>query len=191
MYQTSQNVVSIMPLLQTLLGGVLTFLGGILGSFLIQRSQRNAEKENLASAFYGEIGAVLSLIESRQYIQILAELAERIKAPEPEDKYNFFENRDDKFGFYENSVGKIGLLSAPIPEKLISFYALATAAYDDLKNLDNLKAKGYDALTEGRYVQELIALLNEVVKSGKAVQSLLKPDSHVEATPINSFNPTP
>ena len=60
MIQANPESVSYLPLLQTLIGGLLTFLGGLIGTVLIQRSQRKADRANLASAFYGEISAPMS-----------------------------------------------------------------------------------------------------------------------------------
>jgi len=79
MNHSSSETASYLPLLQTLIGGILTFLGGLLGSYLIQKSQRKSERENLASAFYGEISALLSIIEKRGYIQDLEDDLKNIK----------------------------------------------------------------------------------------------------------------
>src|ERR1043165_2783708 len=63
-----QNSSNYLPLIQTLVGGLLTFIGGVLGSILIQRLQRKYERESIASAFYGEVSAILTIVEKRQYI---------------------------------------------------------------------------------------------------------------------------
>jgi len=96
------------PLLQTLVGGLLTFLGGLLGSVIIQQQQRKAERNSLASAFYGEIQALLKIIERRQYIQRIQEAIEDIRSNR-EISFRIKVTRK-YFNVYEKNLDKIGIL---------------------------------------------------------------------------------
>lgn len=92
---TTSNPVSYLPLFQTLVGGLLTFVGGLLGTYLISRAQRRAETESLASAFYGDITASLMVIERRQYIATLEKKLEGLKKSGKTD-FRYFEDKEGK-----------------------------------------------------------------------------------------------
>lgn len=171
---TASNPVSYLPLFQTLVGGLLTFAGGLLGTYLIQRAQRRAETESLASAFYGEITASLLTIERRQYIQILETKLEELKK-EGKREFSYFEITESSFGVYENNIGKIGLLPNPLPEKIFIFYGLLTTALYDLASLNKLKSDDeYKTSRVEQYFLELITDLGAAVISGKDIQSQIR-----------------
>lgn len=173
MFQNSANTVSYLPLFQTLLGGLLTFLGGLLGNFWIQKMQRKSEQESLASAFAGEVNALLAMLEKRQLAQLLTELLADVKKT-GKRTYNYLDNSSDKFEVYENNVGKIGLLPVPLPEKIVLFYALALAMINDMKFLGQLKSEEYNSSTFENYIESLIELIKQTINAGRDVQSLLK-----------------
>lgn len=166
--------VSYLPLLQTLIGGLLTFLGGLLGSHLIQRSQRKSERKNLASAFYGEISALLSIIEKRGYIQALKNNLKHIEET-GEVSFSYFKVTQNYFRVYEQNIGKIGLLNAPLPEKIVTFYTFVFATLEDFEDM----AKPEFDTTEVPYVkellEELVGISNTAVVLGEEIKQLIKP----------------
>ena len=66
-------------LAQTLIGGILVFLGGLIGTYFQHRVQMAAQKKNLRSAFLGEISGLLTIVEKRHYLENLKETIEDIK----------------------------------------------------------------------------------------------------------------
>jgi len=174
MMQASLNSASYLPLLQTLAGGLLTFLGGLLGSFLIQRAQRKTETESLASALYGEISASLLVLERRRYIQILSEALPGIKA-RGKAGLSYFEISDGgSFSVYEKNADKIGLLPNPLPERIFLFYGMITGALNDLGSLSKLKSEVNNPSEVEQYFIDLINDLNKVVESGTDIQAQIR-----------------
>jgi hypothetical protein len=173
MPQQASDTVSYLPLLQTLLGGLLTFLGGLLGNFWIQNAQRKSERESLASAFYGEVSALLAMIEERQLVQLLTDLLKEVKET-GKRTYTYFDSTSKKFEVYENNVTKIGLLPTPLPEKLVLFYSLALTVLNDMAYLGRLKSEKYSILVFEQYINSLVMVVNHTIKAGKEAQRLLQ-----------------
>jgi transcriptional regulator with PAS, ATPase and Fis domain len=157
------------PLFQVLLGGLLTFLGGIAGNILIQRSQRQSEKRNIASAFAGEIGALLSIVEKRDYTKGIKDIIESIKQTQEKKKF-YFKARKNYFNIFEKNAEKIGLLDVPLPEKITTFYIQAFAILEDIENEEVLERELNDIIY---FHEELLNLFEETIKLGKEILSII------------------
>jgi hypothetical protein len=57
------------PLIQTLIGGGLSLLGGFLGPMLVDAFHNKREATNLALASAEEITALLRIVEARRYAE--------------------------------------------------------------------------------------------------------------------------
>ena len=152
------------PLLQTLLGGGLAISGGLIGTAYTQWLQRKAERENLASAFHGEISALLSIIEKRGYMSSIEEDIEFIEKT-GQAQFSHFRVTKSYFSVYEQNVGKIGILSAPLPEKIVLFYTFIFAILEDFEEMGLLAF-------EYSNVSELAERLNEMRDIAKNIISI-------------------
>lgn len=160
------------PLLQTLVGGLLTFLGGLLGSVIIQQRQRKAERNSLASAFYGEIQALLKIIERRQYIQRIQEAIKDIRSNR-EISFRIKVTRK-YFNVYEKNLDKIGILPNPLPEKIVDIYTVMTAILDDLDLIDDESFNKQETEVAALFLAELNSLLKYAVESGQEICKEIK-----------------
>ena len=105
------------PLIQTLIGGGLSLLGGFLSPLLIDSFRNKREATNLALAFAGEMTAVLRVVETRRYTEdIKTCIAQMEKTHEP--IYYSVTIRQDYLRVYKQNVRRIGLLKAPLPENI-------------------------------------------------------------------------
>jgi hypothetical protein len=152
-----------LPLVQTLIGGVLTFLGGLLGSFLIQKQQRRAEQKSLASAFYGEIKALVGIIEKRQYIQGIKTSIHHLKS----GRKSPFQVRVTRkyFNVYEKNLDKIGILPNPLPEEIVDLYTVMTAILEDLDTINEPEFYKQGNEIAIQYLTELQSLFEYSVES--------------------------
>ncbi len=171
---TSQSSIYL-PLISTLVGGLLTFLGGLTGSYLVQKFQRDADRKNLASAFYGEISALLEITEKRQYIQGVEANLQEIKTTGRTNLMSFAVTLK-YFNVYDQNVGKLGVLLAPLPEKIVSFYTLTFAAIEDFQEIASGKYQNSNAAAIEKMLEELLDICNEAVALGKEIQTLIKPN---------------
>jgi hypothetical protein len=172
--QGTSSFTSYLPLMQTLIGGVLTFFGGWLGSYLLQRRQRSSEIESLKSAFYGEVSALLHIAERMQYRDSLLEHIESAKQKGVIPRSIFGITRNF-FNVYEQNVKNIGILPAPLPEKLVLFYSLTFTI------MEEFTAQGKGELSEIGpedslpYLQGTLETYDIVTDIGHEILSMIKP----------------
>ncbi|MDQ1610321.1 MAG: hypothetical protein QOG00_252 [Pyrinomonadaceae bacterium] len=162
---------------QTLIGGGLALIGSLSGTYFSLRYQRRLERINLKSAFYGEVKALLTIVEMRGYDPNLAALLDRVKSTGDDEVLAFNATRK-YFQVYEQNVSKIGLLPAPLPEKLALFYSLGTALLEDMDALQSLKKGEVTHEQLVAMMTEQLVVIRAAVNTGYAVLSLINPDVH-------------
>ncbi|MBD2079102.1 hypothetical protein [Leptolyngbya sp. FACHB-17] len=160
------------PLFQTVTGGLLTFIGGLLGNILIQQRQRRAEINSLASAFYGEIQALMGIVEKRQYIQGIKDAINDLRA----GRKIFYQMRVTRkyFNVYEKNLDKIGILPNPLPEKIVELYTVMTAILEDLDILNEPNFYEEDPEIVASHLAELLSLFVYATESGQEVCRQIK-----------------
>jgi hypothetical protein len=107
-----------------LLSAVLGAMAGGMISLIVEYRKRRMETVSLANAFYGEIKALLSKVEKRDYIPMLLAAAKQKKFIAIEAKQNYFE-------VYENNCDRIGMLPPHLTYEITKFYIFAKAFVDD------------------------------------------------------------
>ncbi len=124
------------PLIPVIVGGLLTFMGGVLGPHIIEKLKHNRDAKNLAFAFRGELIAIRTIVNHRNYLGHLTEIIEHVKATN--EPFIFKVNvRQNYFNVYEKNVDKLGLLPSPLPELISTFYTQAKSVLEDLESLRN------------------------------------------------------
>ncbi|MBD2232234.1 hypothetical protein [Phormidium tenue] len=160
------------PLFQTLIGGLLTFIGGLLGSVLIQQRQRHLERKSLASAFHGEIQALIGIVQKRQYIQGIKNAINDLKS----GKRITYQMRVTRkyFNVYDENLDKIGILPCPLPEMIVELYTIMTAVLEDLDVIN--ESEFYDADPEVviSHLSELKSLFEYAIESGMKISQKIK-----------------
>lgn len=96
-----------------LLVSVGAFLGGAVQT-AVSRYAAFKESKGIAKALKAEIGSLLSLIEEREYVNILDQIIGRLQnpayAPDPEETFSVPVTQD-YFGVFSALTSKIGLLA--------------------------------------------------------------------------------
>ena len=151
------------PLIQTLIGGGLSLLGGFLSPILTDSFRNKREATNLALAFAGEITALIRIVETRRYSEdIQTCIAQMEKTHEP--IFYTVTIRQDFVRAYEQNVSRIGLLEAPLPENIAMFYTQTQAILEDLADIDDhpkMEKLGQEHLL--RRYKNLLSLLDSTV----------------------------
>jgi hypothetical protein len=160
------------PLFQTIIGGLLTFIGGLLGNVLIQQRQRYAETKSLASAFHGEIQALIGIVEKRQYIQGIKDALDDLRSGR-KITYQMRVTRK-YFNVYEKNLDKIGILPNPLPEKIVELYTVMTAILEDLDVINESEFYDEDPEVVISHLLELKSLFEYSVESGKKIGQKIK-----------------
>jgi hypothetical protein len=121
-----QSVIS--TLFSVFLGGVLV----ILSNYLSHHWQVSREKRSLAGAFAGEVAAILDIAKARGHIQYLKEVIAKLGNGARRGSFSFSITAD-YFNVFTSNAGKLGLLDAPFPKEIASFYARAFSIAEDIK----------------------------------------------------------
>lgn len=124
-----ETLTAIVGLGGVVVGGITTFSG----SFLLSWLQKREEKKAISSAILSEIRTTLQLVEARQYIEGIKEILRQLE--EDEINSSTFEVivPDDYCIIYKNNVDKIGLLPDSIRDNVVMFYQLLEAIICDVK----------------------------------------------------------
>ena len=147
-------------LLPVVVGGLLTFLGGLIGNFLLQWNQRKAEIKSLTGAFVGEIRALLSIVERRRYLEGIEQLIQQVRTTNQPATYSFSARRNP-FSVYDSNVSRIGILPSPLPELICRFYSQSRSVLEDIDDMRNPQAGTWTAAESLSRLEELRDLLRD------------------------------
>jgi hypothetical protein len=157
------------PLIQTLIGGGLSLLGGLLSPIIVDGFRTKREATNLAFAFAGEITALLRIVEARHYIEDMQRcIAHMQKTNEP--VYFSATIRQDYFRAYQQNVSRIGLLEPPLPKHIALFYMQTQSILEDMADInDHPKMGRLGGENLLRRYEELLTLLESIVALSKQI----------------------
>lgn len=125
---------SLIALAPVIVGGLLAIVGGFLSTVMIENRRRRTEARNLALAFKGEIVALRSHIEERDYAARFQQVIEQMEAT----RQPFFMPFRIRFSYdsvYQSNVSKVGLLEGSLPELVPTFYTYLHSLMEDLNNI--------------------------------------------------------
>ena len=111
-------------LLSVVVGGAIV----IVGDFVLQIWLASQERQNLASAFLGDVTAMESAVKRREdpwnaKLDLLVTIdATREPGGRPWLMPELFEST--RMILFEENAGKLGSLRAPMPQKIAEFYSL-------------------------------------------------------------------
>jgi hypothetical protein len=150
-----------------LLSGVGVFLAGGVLFLLVFKwfdSNRKQKIKNIASAFVGEIVAILHTIELHSIENKLKQAAIR-----PTDILSLENFTFPRFLIYEAEVNRLDAFEAPLPRKITSFYTSLQSLQDDIRQL------GYKTPSELPQEESLVqSLLMELQEDLNLADSILK-----------------
>jgi hypothetical protein len=160
-----QNASEFAPLFQTALGGILAIVGGVVAVFVAEVVKHRAERRRMASAFCGEIKAILEIARVRRFREVL-EGGQKLYASGRQWASWSWPITENYFGVYKGNVDRIGLFNAPIPEKIATFYTLCFGLVEDLKSLgkDGISLKDSNSMLQ--FFSEDLGIISTVEKLG-------------------------
>ncbi len=135
------------------IGAALTLIGSFSNQILTKKAQNKA----LANSFKGEISALISIIDKRNYLSQLEKTIKKIESTNKPEPY-YFHVSQEYFQVYKSNCDKIGVLKNPLPEKISQFYTYANAVIEDTLVLKQLQ---YDKLISSEHIRNLIEYYQE------------------------------
>jgi len=131
-----------------------------------------ATARNLSSAFAGEISALLNIIEKRSLVALINNAI--VQTKEGTVTFPDFSVKGNYFNVYYSSISNLGLLPAPLPGQIATFYTYLMSVVEDLNwmtEVDKSKITKEKALAE---MIPLIETLTEAICRGKDIIKQIK-----------------
>ena len=150
-----------------LLGALLIALAGLSAYLLnvrLRDRHRIEERNNFASALAGELSAIFSLVEQKNYVRDFRAVRRRLNRGE--DARVFPRHVGEKFFLvFEQNAERIALLPAPLPGQVTRIYTLLRGIQDDLRttltNDWNEAPKAYRLQTIDHVIEQLKTAIAE------------------------------
>ena len=124
-------------------GGVVGGFSGFIASTFQDRKVRRSQIRNIASGLIGEIGALSQLFETH-YLEILKI---DLRGEDPRMLYPFYHVRGDQdyMPIFRSLGGNLGLLPAPLPQDLVTWYTNLAVGLERARAMHDLAIR-QDAL---------------------------------------------
>ena len=138
----------------TVAGGVVGGFAGFVANHLQQRQERIRERQNVASALVGEVGALAQLIAQSELIRVQVAPSEIGSEPYP---FHHFRGERDYMPVFRGLGASVGMLPSPLPRDLVGWYARLAICLERTHELHELSLGSRQEL--GAYILELARLL--------------------------------
>lgn len=163
---------AILQLTAVLLGGLLATAGGIVTTLVIERRKERVASYHLALAFKGEIYALLQQIEERNYQSRIADIVAQIEQTgEPFHMPLRIRFQYDRV--YDSNVERLGILKAPLPEKIPLFYTRLSSIMEDMLNLAEGTYATLDVPVLVRIYKDVQRLMAETIDEGNELLAMI------------------
>lgn len=159
-------------LASVIVGGLLATLGSIATTTILERQRQRREARNLALAFKGEIGALLALVEEREYVERIGEVIAQIEATR-EPFYMPFRVRYAYDRVYAANVDRVGMLPPQLAEQLPLFYTRVNSILEDLVSLGDGTYTEIDLTQLLRIYRFTKVMLEATLVHGRAIVAII------------------
>jgi len=164
----------VIALAGAVIGGAIAFLG----QYLLKRGERLELSRRVARGLAGEIEALVSIVERRQYVSIFNELAQN-PSPPPTG----VSATRNYFRAFDANVDKLGLLGGDLSEKVAGFYVRGSAVLEDFATISNPGFASLGSADRQKYYAAIAGLLEETMALGKETAKGLRPSRGEACTP--------
>jgi hypothetical protein len=159
-----------LPLIGVVIGGALAVSGGFLSTWCLERRRHSLESRTLAYAFRGELLALISIVETRDYAgNIRGVIAEMERSNQP-ILFRVSVRRENS-NVFKGNVNKIGVLKNPLPELVARFYVQANAILEDFEDYRDGSRSHANAAALLFGYKELLALMENTTSLSREIVS--------------------
>jgi hypothetical protein len=162
-----------MTTINLVIGAFLGAASSFFGSYALRRREVEDEKQNLASAFLGEIEALRLIVEKRHYIEDFARAIEHVRQT-GQPYWHGFRTRREPFNVFRENVGKIGMLDSPLPELIVRYYTQGQAILEDMGSISEGTFNHLDANQCLDALTQIHALFVDTRTLGQQIVSEIK-----------------
>jgi len=158
----------VIGLIGVLVGGVIT--SGT--TFTMEYFTQHKEAFHLAHAFRGGVGALLDIVEHRQYLRVVEWKIQEAKrgATSP----LMIKVRRDYLALFSKNVDRIGLLEPELAKKLPTFYTYVNSLLEDIDTMNELDWGKFSSDTIVMFLDEFRKLLVKTIALGEEIQTMIE-----------------
>jgi len=150
--------------LSALAGAIIGGSISIVGAYVLRRSELRQAARQLALGLAGEIGALIDIVERRNYVQELRKAA----TTAAQKTYSATVTRN-YFKVFEVNANQMGLLGGDLPRLVTSFYVRASALSEDFNVISEPTFSETSTAEErAAYYNTMADLLEETLVIGRA-----------------------
>lgn len=159
-------------LIATVVGGAISLVSSAGATFFTEWIKQRRDARNLAYAFHGGIGAILTILEERQYVGIVSAIIASGQGGHPITPLRIRARRD-YVELYSKNVERIGMLNPAIAQRIPMFYTCVNSLLEDV---DNMTDGQWDDFTQQYLLaayQEFHGLLTKTISLGTHIKALI------------------
>ena len=151
-----------------------------LSDWSLHNFTHRREIRSVASAFVGELAAILHLIETHDVVSMLE------KALDASDSLVALPNLTlPPFTIYTADAAKLGELPPPVPREIAYFYAQIASIQDDLTRLAREPFSGGPAVGRTERIRRVLTELNDALYLGDDIPRELRADCFAETSEVS------
>lgn len=154
-------------------GGFIGVGGVLLNTYFTERNKSKNAAKHLAQSFLGEISALKTIAEVREYKKGLKQCIEYINRTDFADLYQVKVRRDNLIVYKENA-GRIGMLVEPLPEYIATFYTLTNSILEDMESLSDGTFSGRSPQSLIKCYEQMIILFEAAEDCGDKIIGIIK-----------------
>ncbi|PYT90140.1 MAG: hypothetical protein DMG36_20965 [Acidobacteria bacterium] len=141
-----------------IVGGLLSFGA----QFFLQWKERKNLARQVALGLAGEMGALVSIAEKREYATTFRKYASSGQLMQP-----FVPVRRNYFKVFDANADKIGMLGGNLPASVAAFYVRASAILEDFETMSSPIFATWDLPQQQEYFTVTADLIDETMADGK------------------------
>ncbi len=162
-------------------GGAISLTSTLVATFGMELVKQRREARNLAYAFHGGIGAILTILAERKYVDLMraniasARAGNTIRPLKIRAQRNYLE-------LYSKNVERLGILNQALAQRIPVFYTCVNSLLEDV---DSLYEGDFDELSQADLLsiyQGFLDLLVKTINLGNHIVALV-----AEKYPPNLF----
>ena len=157
-----------LPVIAAIGGAFVGSISSFFPNYLLELKRHKNESRTVASALIAEIGALLTIIKHRKYVEGIRDAAVFLRA-NPGTPMKFCVRVPAHYSrVYQAHVHRLGLIQPDLSTKIIEFHQLIDAIVRDITPGGPLADEGGDA----EAFEQLANIINEAVSIGRKITEL-------------------
>ncbi|WP_157646400.1 hypothetical protein [Paraburkholderia atlantica] len=142
-------------------------------TFFTERLKQRRDARNLAYAFHGGIGAILTIIEERRYASIVRTLIAHAHCGQQISPLKIRARRD-YVELYSKNVDRLGMLHPTIAQRIPVFYTCVSSLLEDVDTMYDGQWDHFEQQQLLASYKEFLGLLEKTINLGNHILAIVE-----------------